>query len=108
MIIQNLKSRKIVTKIVHYVLSCIIILLLQITIPKNKLYAQGFLHVNGKNIVNGDGENIILRGIGTGNWMLQEGYMMQSSSVAGTQHEFRAKLIETVGVEKRKNFIMSG
>lgn len=104
MIIQNLKSRKIVTKIVHYVLSCIIILLLQITIPKNKLYAQGFLHVNGKNIVNGDGENIILRGIGTGNWMLQEGYMMQSSSVAGTQHEFRAKLIETVGVEKTKEF----
>jgi len=59
--------------------------------------AQGFLHADGKRIVNGDGENVILRGIGTGNWMLQEGYMMESAGVAGTQHEFRAKLVSTIG-----------
>lgn len=47
---------------------------------------------------------MILRGIGTGNWMLQEGYMMQTSGVAGTQHEFRAKLINTIGVEKTDSF----
>ena len=33
---------------------------------------QGFLHAGGKQIVDGTGENVILRGIGTGNWMLQE------------------------------------
>ncbi|MEN8156090.1 MAG: carbohydrate-binding protein [Bacteroidota bacterium] len=61
------------------------------------LSGQGFLHTEGKQIVDGNGENVILRGIGTGNWMLQEGYMMESSGVAGTQHEFRQKLIETIG-----------
>ena len=29
--------------------------------------AQGFLHAEGKNIVDGNGENVVLRGIGTGN-----------------------------------------
>jgi endoglucanase len=58
---------------------------------------QGFLHTNGKRIVNGAGEDVILRGVGTGNWMLQEGYMMKSADVAGTQHEFREKLVSTIG-----------
>ena len=66
--------------------------------------SQGFLHADGKNIVNGAGENVILRGIGTGNWMLMEGYMMKTEGIAGTQHEFEAKLIETIGEEKTKTF----
>lgn len=66
--------------------------------------AQGFLHADGKRIVDGAGENVLLRGIGTGNWMLMEGYMMQTSGVAGTQHEFRNKLKETIGVEKTDSF----
>jgi endoglucanase len=70
----------------------------------NTLFAQGFLHCNGKYIYDGAGNEVILRGIGTGNWMLQEGYMMQTSGVAGTQHEFRAKLIATIGEEKTNQF----
>lgn len=66
--------------------------------------AQGYLHADDKNIVNGAGENIILRGIGTGNWMLMEGYMMKTEGIAGTQHEFEAKLTETIGAEKTKTF----
>lgn len=67
-------------------------------------FSQGYLHVDGKKIVDGNGENFIIRSIGTGNWMLQEGYMMQTSDVAGTQHEFRAKLIETIGEERTNQF----
>lgn len=65
---------------------------------------QGYLHADGKRIVDGKGENVILRGIGTGNWMLQEGYMMNSGDVAGTQHEFRAKLIATIGEVRTDSF----
>ena len=68
------------------------------------LTAQGYLHAEGKNIVNGNGDTVILRGIGTGNWMLQEGYMMHTAGVAGTQHKFRAKLIETIGEVKTDSF----
>ncbi|MCF8378654.1 MAG: carbohydrate-binding protein [Bacteroidales bacterium] len=71
------------------------------------LFSQGFLHADGKNIVDGSGENFILRGIGTGNWMIQEGYMMQTSGIAGTQHEFTNKLIETIGEAKTDSFYTS-
>jgi len=68
------------------------------------LHAQGFLHADGKRIVDGSGENVILRGIGTGNWMIQEGYMMKTEGIAGTQHEFRARLEQEIGEARTDTF----
>ncbi len=70
----------------------------------SSIHAQGYLHRSEKNIVDGNGTNFIIKSIGTGNWMLQEGYMMKTSDVAGTQHEFREKLIESIGVAKTDSF----
>ncbi len=67
-------------------------------------FGQGFLRTAGKKIVDGNGDEVILRGIGLGGWMLMEGYMMQSSDVADTQWEFRARLEELMGVEKTDEF----
>ncbi len=64
---------------------------------QNHAWSQGYLHAEGKYIYDGSGNEVILRGIGTGNWMIQEGYMMQTSGIAGTQHEFRQKLEATIG-----------
>lgn len=66
--------------------------------------AQGFLHTSGKYIFNGAGEEVILRGIGTGNWLLMEGYMMKSAEVAGTHTGFRNKLTQTIGAELTEEF----
>jgi endoglucanase len=63
------------------------------------LNGQGFLKAKGKEIVNGNGENVLLRGIGLGGWMLQEPYMLQLSEVAGTQTEIRSKIAELIGKE---------
>lgn len=79
-------------------------LTLLLLLPSQLLFSQGYLHREGKYIYDGSGNEIILRGIGTGNWMLQEGYMMQTSGVAGTQHEFRARLEEIIGPEKTDSF----
>ena len=68
---------------------------------------QGYLHRNGKEIVDEQGNNVILRGIGTGNWLLQEGYMMQTAGLLGTQHEFEAKLTETIGEQRTEEFYQS-
>ncbi len=81
-------------KLYPKILSCLV--LFQLLSPA-AIQGQGFLHADGKQIVNGDGENVLLRGIGTGNWMLQEGYMMETSDIAGTQHEFREKLVNSIG-----------
>lgn len=62
-------------------------------------YGQGFLKADGKRIVNEKGENVLLRGIGLGGWMLQEPYMYQLSDVAGTQTEIKAKISKLIGQE---------
>jgi aryl-phospho-beta-D-glucosidase BglC (GH1 family) len=58
---------------------------------------QEFLSTNGKAIVNESGDTIILRGMGLGGWMLQEGYMMQTSGFANAQYQLREKIEELIG-----------
>ncbi len=41
---------------------------------------KGFLQAKGKRIYNGAGEEVLLKGWGLGNWMLQEGYMWKAHS----------------------------
>ena len=79
---------------------CISIILLFTSIL---FFGQG-LKTQGKKIVNENGTEVILKGMGLGGWMLQEGYMMQSSDVADTQHEFRNKLIALMGESKTNEF----
>ena len=38
-------------------------------------WGQHFLSVDGQNIVNEAGEPVLLRGMGLGGWMVQEGYI---------------------------------
>ena len=37
---------------------------------------KGFLHADGRILVNGEGEQVILRGVGIGNWTNPEGFMI--------------------------------
>jgi len=67
-------------------------------------FGEGFLQVDNIHITNDEGP-FIIRSIGTGNWMIQEGYMMQSTSAGINTHtQFREKLNETMGVERTNNF----
>jgi hypothetical protein len=62
-----------------------------------KTYSQGFLQANGTKIVNGNNQEILLRGIGPGGWMLQEPYMLNLNGVANTQTQIRNKIKALVG-----------
>jgi len=70
----------------------------------SKAYSQGYLKADSQKIVNGKGEEVILRGMGLGGWMLQEGYMLRTGGVAGTQHQIRAKIEELVGPAQTQKF----
>ena len=59
--------------------------------------SQGFLTVEGSDIVNSDGESFLLRGMGLGGWMVQEGYMLQTASFANPQHQIRATIEDLIG-----------
>ncbi|WP_071130108.1 glycoside hydrolase family 5 protein [Enterococcus timonensis] len=53
---------------------------------------NGFVRANGKNLVNDDGE-ILLKGWGIGNWLLQEGYMWQASGISRMDRPARMKQV---------------
>lgn len=65
---------------------------------------KNLLRVDGTNIVNGDGENVLLRGYGLGGWMLQEPYMLKLSGVAVAQYDIRNRITELVGEERMNEF----
>jgi len=68
------------------------------------LYSQGFLHRQDKKIVNSSGQEVILKGIGLGGWLLQEGYMLHTSAFANAQWEIRSKILELVGESNTELF----
>lgn len=64
---------------------------------------DGFLRVQGTRIVDGEGRPVLLRGMGLGGWMLQEGYMLDVPGT-GTQRSIRARIAELVGPERTDAF----
>ena len=65
--------------------------------------AQGFLKTSGPTIVNEKGENILLRGMGLGGWMLQEGYMLRLQGT-NPQYSIRNRIEKLVGPEQTQEF----
>jgi len=80
-----------------------IVLLVSAVVMVLNNYAQGFLKAEGKFIVNENGSKVILRGMGLGGWMLQEGYMFRVSNL-GQQYRIKEKIKELVGAEKTEQF----
>jgi hypothetical protein len=65
--------------------------------------APGFLSTRGTEIVDGTGQPVILRGMGLGGWMLQEGYMLKLGDL-GQQHVIHRRLAELVGQQSVDEF----
>jgi endoglucanase len=65
---------------------------------------QGFLHRENQKIVDGKGKNVILRGLGLGGWMVQEGYMLQTQPFASPQYMIKQKIQDLIGEDNTKQF----
>ncbi|OCA79848.1 glycosyl hydrolase family 5 [Chryseobacterium contaminans] len=62
------------------------------------------LRTSGQKIVSDKGENIQLRGLGLGGWMLQEGYMLKTADFAGPQYKIKEKIAELIGEDGMQEF----
>lgn len=80
-----------------------LLLLISLSLKPIQGRSQGFLRVKGTQIVNQKGENVLLRGIGLGGWMLQEGYMLRVNG-EGQQHKIRAGIERLIGPERTQQF----
>ena len=67
-------------------------------------FSQGFLKADGQKIVNEKGENVALKGLGLGGWMLQEGYMLKTADFAGPQYKIKEKIAELIGEDGKNEF----
>jgi len=80
------------------------ILILLLVVIYSQVYADGFLKTSAKKIVNSAGQEVYLRGINLGNWFVQEGYMMQTSSFANAERQLRAKISALIGTDNMNEF----
>src|SRR5262245_25530917 len=63
----------------------------------------GFLHAKDGRIVDGKDQEVLLRGMGLGGWMLQEGYMLGVKNQA-MQHSIKARITDLIGKEQCDRF----
>lgn len=69
----------------------------------NDSFSQGFLKASGEKIVNEKNENILLRGMGLGGWMLQEGYMLKLQG-ANPQFSIKNRILKLLSPEQTQEF----
>lgn len=77
------------------------LIFLTIHFISHSIIAQGFLRVDGINIVNDNNSNYILKGIGLGGWLVQEGYMLQTPMSA--EHEIKEEIQNLIGSAKTED-----
>ena len=87
----------------HLRLAFFLLFLLSV-VSLNNVFGQGFLKVDGKRIVDEKGSNVLLRGMGLGGWMLQEGYMLQVEKIGQQQHVIKKNIADLIGTQKAEVF----
>lgn len=65
---------------------------------------KGFLRAEGKRLVNGDGKEMLLRGVGLGNWILPEGYMWKFPDEGDRPRRIEGMIEELLGKEISQSF----
>ncbi|MGV2787066.1 cellulase family glycosylhydrolase, partial [Clostridium perfringens] len=65
---------------------------------------NGFIKADGKRIVNGDGQEILLQGVGLGSWLLPEGYMWKMPEQGDRPRRIEGMVRDLIGEEKAAAF----
>jgi endoglucanase len=72
---------------------------------ENRNYeVTGFLKADGRKLTNGEGREIVLRGVGFGSWLLPEGYMWRFPEKGDRPRRIERMVEDLIGSEKAKVF----
>jgi endoglucanase len=64
----------------------------------------GFLRADGKRLVNGEGREVLLRGVGFGSWLLPEGYMWMFPEQGDRPRRIEKMIQELIGEREAERF----
>ncbi|MEF2964482.1 cellulase family glycosylhydrolase [Paenibacillus sp. M1] len=65
---------------------------------------SGFLRADGQRLVNGEGREVLLRGVGFGGWLLPEGYMWRFPEEGDRPRRIERMIEQLIGKEKAARF----
>ena len=82
--------------IARYVLLCCLLV--------SSLAAQKFVHTQGKYLVDGNGQKLMMRGTNLGNWMVAEGYMFHFEGGPQSAREIEALTTQLIGPTQANEF----
>ena len=63
-----------------------------------------YVHTDGQKIINGRGEEIMLRTVGLGNWLLPEGYMWKFGKEGDRPRKIEKLIVEMIGEKAAQEF----
>lgn len=65
---------------------------------------RGYVHRDGKNLVDASGKPLLLRGINLGNWLVNEGYMFRFEDGPASAREIEAYVNQLIGPVEAEKF----
>lgn len=69
-----------------------------------KTDVSGWVRADGRKLVNGQGEELLLRGVGLGSWLLPEGYMWKLPEGGDRPRRIERMVAELLGAEEAAGF----
>ena len=65
---------------------------------------KGYIKADGKRIVDGNNQPILLKGVGLGGWLLPEGYMWKFPTQGDRPRKMEAFITGCIGEKAAQNF----
>jgi len=72
--------------------------------PRRPASFDGFVRAHGGRLIDGAGRDLLLRGVGLGNWLLPEGYMWRFGPGAESPREIEALVARLLGPDAAAGF----
>ncbi|NNE34104.1 MAG: cellulase family glycosylhydrolase, partial [Rhodothermales bacterium] len=82
----------------HFPIMIVLMPLLAVSISTSDAQQTGFFSTDGTSIVDGSGNPVVMRGVGLGGWLMQEGYMIDINTPSGgSPSSIRAQIEDLIG-----------
>lgn len=84
-------------------MSCLLSLLVM-SMASASSQTKGFLRTRGQDMVDEEGNKVLLKGVGLGNWLLPEGYMWKFGEGGDRPRKIEKLVSDLIGPEKAETF----
>ncbi len=85
---------------IRYTLGLLLVLAIAGCLHQQRVQKMSFLHTDGQDMVDEQGNKVYLKGLGLGNWLLPEGYMWKFGSEGDRPRKIEKLVSDLIGEEQ--------